>query len=47
MYTTDELKAIWLNGWNGYKFDEEKYPESATESVQYMINYSKHTIKED
>ena len=47
MYTTDELKAIWLNGWNGYKFDEEKYPESATESVQYMINYSKHTIKDD
>ena len=47
MYTTDELKAIWLNGWNGYKFDEEKYPESATESVQSMINYSKHTIKDD
>ena len=47
MYTTDELKAIWLNGWNGYKFDESKYPESATESVQSMINYSKHSVKYD
>ena len=46
MYTTEELKAIWLNGWNGYKFDESKYPESATESVQYMINYSQHKLKE-
>ena len=46
MYTTDELKAIWLNGWNGYKFDETKYPESATESVQYMINYSQHKVKD-
>ena len=45
MYTTEELKAIWLNGWNGYKFDESKYPESATESVQYMINYSQHKLK--
>ena len=47
MYTTEELQAIWLNGWNGYKFDESKYPESATESVQDKINYSQHTIKDD
>ena len=46
MYTTDELHNIWLNGWNGYSFDEELYPESATDSVQYRINYYEHSIYE-
>ena len=45
MYTTKELKNFWHNGWNGYNFPEDKYPESATESVQSRINYSGHKIK--
>ncbi|MBQ6017538.1 MAG: hypothetical protein IJL19_06625 [Clostridiales bacterium] len=45
MYTTKELKNFWHNGWNGYNFPEDKYPESATESVQNKINYSGHSIK--
>ena len=45
MYTTEELKSFWHNGWNGYNFPEELYPESATESVQDRINYSGHSIK--
>ena len=45
MYTTKELKNFWHNGWNGYNFPEDKYPESATESVQSKINYSGHSIK--
>ena len=45
MYTTKELKNFWHNGWNGYNFPEDKYPQSATESVQSKINYSGHSIK--
>ena len=45
MYTTAELKSFWHNGWNGYNFPEELYPESATESVQDRINYSGHSLK--
>ena len=46
MYTTDELRNFWHNGWNGYNFDDELYPESAEDSVQYMINYGSHTVRE-
>ena len=45
MYTTYELKNFWHNGWNGYNFPEELYPESATESVQDRINYSSHSLR--
>lgn len=44
MLTTDELRDVWEGGWNGYNFDEDLYPESATDSVQYMINYGSHSI---
>ena len=46
MLTTDELRDVWEGGWNGYNFDEDLYPESATDSVQYMINYGSHSIRE-
>ena len=45
MYTTKELKNFWHNGWNGYNFPEDLYPESATESVQSKINYGGHKIR--
>ena len=45
MYTTKELKNFWHNGWNGYNFKEEKYPKSATKSVQNKINYGAHKLK--
>ena len=45
MYTTEELLDFWQGGWNGFQFDEDKYPESATESVQDRIDYRKHTIE--
>ena len=45
MYTTKELKNFWHNGWNGYNFKENKYPKSATKSVQSKINYAGHSIK--
>ena len=45
MYTTKELKNFWHNGWNGYNFKEEKYPKSATKSVQSKINYGAHKLK--
>lgn len=45
MYTTEELRNFWHNGWNGYNFDEDLYPESAQESVQNRINYVGHSIK--
>ena len=45
MYTTKELKNFWHNGWNGYNFKENKYPKSATKSVQSKINYAGHKIK--
>jgi len=46
MYTSEELIAFHHNGWYGYRFDESKYPASATESVQYMIDYPRHRIKD-
>ena len=46
MYTTEELRNFWHNGWNGYNFDEDLYPESAWESVQYRIDYSGHSIRD-
>ena len=46
MLTTDEVRDVWEGGWNGYNFDDELYPESATESVQYMINYGSHSISD-
>lgn len=45
MYTTSELQNFWHNGWNGYNFDVDLYPESATESVQGRINYWNHSLR--
>ena len=45
MYTTKELLRFWHDGWNGFEFDEKKYPESATASVQKKIDYKNHKIK--
>ena len=45
MYTTEELLDFWQGGWNGFQFDQDKYPESATESVQSRIDYENHTIE--
>ena len=45
MYTTEELLNFWDDGWNGFQFDRDKYPESATESVQSRIDYENHTIE--
>lgn len=44
MYTTEELHDFWHNGWNGFQYREDEYPESATESVQDRIDYENHTI---
>ncbi len=46
MYTTEELLDFWQGGWNGFQFKQEEYPESATESVQYRIDYKNHTISD-
>ena len=45
MYTTKELLGFWHDGWNGFEFDQKKYPESATKSVQKKIDYKNHKIK--
>lgn len=45
MYTTKELLRFWHDGWNGFEFDQKKYPESATVSVQKKIDYRNHKIK--
>lgn len=45
MYTTEELLDFWQGGWNGFQFDQDKFPESATESVQSRIDYKNHTIE--
>lgn len=45
MYTTEELLDFWQGGWNGFQFAQEKYPESATVSVQSRIDYRNHTIE--
>ena len=45
MYTTKELLSFWHDGWNGFEFDQKKYPESATVSVQKKIDYKNHKIK--
>ena len=47
MYTTEELLDFWQGGWNGFQFKESEYPASATESVQYRIDYKNHKIIED
>lgn len=46
MYTTDELQNFWHNGWNGYNFDVDLYPDSAEDSVQWRINYASHSIRD-
>lgn len=46
MYTTEELLDFWQGGWNGFQFNQEKYPESASESVQDRIDYKNHTISD-
>ena len=46
MYTSEELIAFHDHGWYGYRFDESKYPQSATESVQSRIDYPRHRIKD-
>lgn len=46
MYTSAELIAFHDHGWYGYRFDESKYPESATESVQSRIDYPGHRIRD-
>lgn len=46
MYTTDELRDFWDNGWNGYNFDDDLYPDSAEDSVQYMIDYGGHRVRD-
>lgn len=45
MYTTEELLNFWEGGWNGFQFNKDLYPESASESVQYRIDYENHTIE--
>jgi len=45
MYTTKELLNFWQGGWNGFQFKEEAFPESASESVQYRIDYYNHTME--
>ncbi|MBR2991781.1 MAG: hypothetical protein IKF31_00610 [Clostridiales bacterium] len=45
MYTTEELLDFWQGGWNGFQFKKDKYPASATQSVQSRIDYKNHTIK--
>lgn len=45
MYTTKELLSFWHDGWNGFEFNQLKYPESATVSVQKKIDYKNHKIK--
>lgn len=46
MYTTSELLDFWQGGWNGFQFKQDKYPESASESVQYRIDYKNHKISD-
>ena len=46
MYTTAELLDFWQGGWNGFQFKQKEFPESATESVQYRIDYKNHKIKD-
>jgi len=45
MYTTKELQAFFVDNFNGYNYTVANYPESATESVQSMIDYSHHKLK--
>ena len=40
MLTDKELKNFTGGGYNGYQFDHDKYPASATVSVQDRIDYS-------
>ncbi|MBP5655372.1 MAG: transglutaminase domain-containing protein [Clostridiales bacterium] len=43
-YTTKELQAFSVNGYNGYYFTVSKYPESAKDSIQDRIDYRNHKI---
>ena len=45
MYTTEELLDFWQGGWNGFQFKQDKFPPSATASVQSRIDYKNHKIK--
>ncbi|MBR1905467.1 MAG: transglutaminase domain-containing protein [Clostridiales bacterium] len=45
MYTTKEIQNFHHSGWYGYTFKVEKYPPSATKSVQKKIDYANHKIK--
>lgn len=45
MYTTREIQNFHHSGWYGYVFKVEKYPPSATKSVQKTIDYPNHKIK--
>ncbi|WP_185752544.1 transglutaminase-like domain-containing protein [Butyrivibrio sp. AE2032] len=47
MYTTKELLDFWQGGWNGFQFKQDKFPESATKSVQSRIDYKNHTFKDE
>lgn len=46
MYTTKELQDFWQGGWNGFQYKKDKFPESASKSVQKKIDYKNHKIKE-
>ena len=46
MYTTEELLDFWQGGWNGFQFKRDKFPESATQSVQSRIDYKNHKFKD-
>lgn len=45
MYTTKEIQNFHHSGWYGYTFKVDKYPKSATKSVQKKIDYANHKIK--
>ena len=45
MYTDRELANFWVDNYNGYSFDHNKQPASATQSVQSRINYAAGTIR--
>ena len=40
MLTDEELAAYDASHWNAHPFESDLYPDRATESVQYMVDYS-------
>lgn len=46
MVTDEELEAYSSQHHNSHIFDGSLYPERATESVQYMVNYSNGTLNQ-